>query len=102
MFDIREYHPAREQGIHVIGGFIGELILVFTALYDFMLSNPANSEFTFTADAIEKFIVDWMKECDFPEGTCVIKLKEEIKSTSNDINAEALDIANYLKAPQHH
>lgn len=43
-----------------------------------------------------------MKECDFPEGTCVLKLKEEIKSADTDIAAEALDMANYLKAPQHH
>lgn len=61
-----------------MGGFVGELLIVFTALYDYVLSNPLNSEFKFTSDAVEKFLVDWMKEFDFPEGTCVIKMKEDI------------------------
>ena len=47
VYDIREYHPTRENGVSVFGGFIGELLLVFTALYDFMLSNPANQEYKF-------------------------------------------------------
>lgn len=47
VYDIREYHPSRENGVSVIGGFVGELLLVFTALYDFMLANPANGDFKF-------------------------------------------------------
>jgi hypothetical protein len=39
---VREYHPTRENGIFVIGGFVGELVIVFTALYDYILANPAN------------------------------------------------------------
>jgi hypothetical protein len=78
VYDIREYHPTRENGIFVMGGFVGELLIVFTALYDYILSNPSNSDFKFTSDGIEKFLVDWMKEFDFPEGTCVIKMKEDI------------------------
>ncbi len=67
-----------------MGGFIGELLIVFTALYDFILANPASAEFKFTSDAIEKFLVDWMKECDFPEGSCVIKMKEDIQMRVSD------------------
>jgi hypothetical protein len=35
---------------------------------------------------MEKFLVDWMKEADFAEGTCVVKLKEELnfKVADND------------------
>lgn len=84
VYDVREYHPIRDPGVSVIGGFVGELIIVFTALYDFMLSNPSTAEFRFTAEAIEKFLVDWMKENDFPEGTCVIKLKEAINLRVSD------------------
>jgi len=70
VYDVREYHPTRENGCSVIGGFVGELLIVFTALYDYMLSNPSTAEFRFTTEAIEKFLIDWMKEGDFPEGTC--------------------------------
>lgn len=108
VYDIREYHPTRENGVSVIGGFVGELLLVFTALYDFMLSNPANGDFKFGQDSVEKFLVDWMKEADFPEGTCVMKLKEELQfrvsdSEGNiDINLTAAQIANALKNPNMH
>lgn len=84
IYDIREYHPTKENGVFVIGGFIGELLLVFTALYDFVLSNPINAEFKFTTEAVEKFLSDWMKEADFPEGTCVLKLKDELDLTITD------------------
>jgi hypothetical protein len=108
VYDVREYHPPRENGVCVIGGFIGELLIVFTALYDFMLSNPANVEFKFGQDAVEKFLIDWMKEGDFPEGTCVAKLREEhsfkvADADGNvDINLTAAQIANALKNPNMH
>ena len=81
VYDVREYHPGRESGVSVIGGFVGELLIVFTALYDYMLSNPSTAEFRFTSEAIEKFLVDWMKECEFPEGTCVVKIKDQLEGT---------------------
>ena len=108
VYDIREYHPSRDNGVFVIGGFIGELLLVFTALYDYMLSNPANAEFKFSNDAIEKFLVDWMKEADFPEGTCVVKLKDELEFRVTDgngvldLNVTASQFANALKNPTTH
>ena len=108
VYDIREYHPTRENGVFVFGGFIGELLLVFTALYDYMLSNPANAEFKFSNDAIEKFLVDWMKEADFPEGTCVVKLKDELEfrvADGNgvlDVAVTASQFANALKNPTAH
>lgn len=50
VYDVREYHPTRENGVFVIGGFVGELVIVFTALYDYILANPANQEFRFSTD----------------------------------------------------
>jgi hypothetical protein len=108
VYDVREYHPVRENGCSVIGGFVGELLIVFTALYDYMLSNPSTAEFRFTTESIEKFLVDWMKECDFPEGTCVIKLKEALNySVSDDqggvdVVATSTQLATALKNPQSH
>lgn len=108
VYDIREYHPTRENGVSVFGGFIGELLLVFTALYDFMLSNPANQEYKFGQEHIEKFLVDWMKEADFPEGTCVVKLREELHLTTKDaegnidVNSSAAQISHALKNPNAH
>jgi hypothetical protein len=71
VYDIRS--QVKDNGIFTIGGFIGELLLVFSSLYEHMLT--ANPQFKF--DHIDKFLCDWMKEADFPEGTCVLKITAE-------------------------
>ena len=58
VYDVREYHPEAPVGIPVIGGFVSEMILVFTTLYELIHAVPATSEFKFTVDAMEKFIQD--------------------------------------------
>ena len=43
IFDIRDYVNSEGQvGVYVIGGFVGELMLTFTTLYDYILANPSN------------------------------------------------------------
>ena len=57
---------------------------------------------------MEKFLVDWMKEADFAEGTCVVKLKEELnfKVADNDQNIDisltAGQLATAIKNPAQH
>ena len=58
VYDVREYHPDAPVGIPVIGGFVSEMILVFTTLYELIHAVPATSDFKFTVDAMEKFIQD--------------------------------------------
>jgi len=41
VYDVRDPHGGKD-GIHVIGGFPGELIITFTCLLDYILANPAN------------------------------------------------------------
>lgn len=57
-----------------------------------MTATPATSEFRFTTEAIEKFLVDWMKEGDFPEGTCQVKLKDPLDLIVKDDNGN-VDLA---------
>jgi len=77
-------------------------------LYDYMLSNPSTAEFRFTTEAIEKFLVDWMKESDFPEGTCVIKLKDNLNYSVTDdqggldVVATSTQLATALKNQSSH
>lgn len=82
---MREYHPTKEVGVCVLGGFIGELLLTFNALNDYIFSNPNLSEFKLTADKIEPFLVDWMKEAEFPEGTCVVKLTQSAQAILEEL-----------------
>lgn len=75
--DIRDYATEAEsenpQALYVIGGFVGELIITFTALYDFLLANPANEGFRFTSESMEKFLNDVLPE-DYPADIVSIKL----------------------------
>ena len=38
--DVRDYNPDVGPGVSVIGGLVGELLLTFTALYEWIQSNP--------------------------------------------------------------
>jgi hypothetical protein len=83
---LREYHPTREVGVCVLGGFIGEVLLTFNALNDYILSNPNLSEFKLNAEKIEPFLVDWMKEAEFPEGTCVVKITQSAQAILDEMS----------------
>lgn len=75
----------------MLGGFIGEVILTFNALNDYILSNPNLSEFKLSADKIEPFLVDWMKEAEFPEGTCVVKITKSAQAVLDEMSQGSND-----------
>ena len=57
IYDIKD--PAcTNDGIIIIGGFIGELIITFTCLLDFILATPSNENFQFTPDTMEAYLTD--------------------------------------------
>jgi len=78
--DIRDYAAEAEseapQALYVVGGFVGELIITFTALYDFMLANPVNEGFRFTSELMEKFLSEVVPE-DYPADIASIKLVQD-------------------------
>jgi len=41
VYDVRDPTSGKD-GVHLIGGFVGELIITFTCLMDYILANPAN------------------------------------------------------------
>lgn len=59
VFDVRDYNN-KQNGVFVVGGFIGELMITLTALCDYILANPANQGFVMTFEDIQKFIVDFV------------------------------------------
>ncbi len=48
--------------------------MTINALNDSILSNPNLNDFRLNSEQIERFIEDWMRTGDFPEGTCVVKI----------------------------
>jgi hypothetical protein len=57
VYDIRD-PDAKRDGIVVIGGLMGELIITFTCLLDYILANPQNANFQFTPESVEAFLRD--------------------------------------------
>lgn len=48
--------------------------MTMNAFNDSILSNPNLNDFRLNSEQIERFIEDWMRTGDFPEGTCVVKI----------------------------
>jgi hypothetical protein len=103
--DVREYLPEGPNGIFVLGGFVSELIMCFSALYDLIHAVPATAEFRFTADGFERFLQE-ITAGDFGEGNCVLKLTKDIRSQfafyGDDHAKAAEDAADLLKDPSYH
>lgn len=89
---VLESELARRGSVFSFGGFIGEIILTFTLLHEFILSNPNCNDFIFAEKDIEDFMVAVIDR-DTPP--LEIFLKEEPCA----INGEELDDTRdrYLK-----
>lgn len=65
-------------GIHLVGGMLGELLISFSCLMEYMHNSPAHETITFKASDIEAFLTDVLTE-DFAENICVLRLKENLR-----------------------
>lgn len=70
----------KNDGFAVIGGFVGELIISFTCLLDYILASPQNQNFFFSVDMIETFLHDLLgsEESNFPDGICTLNFTKEL------------------------
>lgn len=96
VYDIRCYQADAPAGIHVLGGFTTELILVFSQIYDWLHSNPAMADFKFGVEAVEKLLTEMIIGNEFPDGTCVIGTKSDIKATCNTSEDPDVCLANAI------
>ena len=71
VYDIRD-PETNDDGIVILGGFVGELIMTLTCLLDYILASPQNQSFNFTQETIEQFLTDLLlaDEMGFPESIC--------------------------------
>jgi hypothetical protein len=57
IYDLRDQNTS-DDGVVIIGGLVGELIMTFTCLLDFILASPSNQNFFFSQEAIEDFLLE--------------------------------------------
>lgn len=80
VYDIRD-SAAANDGIIIIGGMVGELIITFTCLQDYILASPKNQNFMFTVEMMEQFLTDLLcgEESTFPENSCVVNIQKSLE-----------------------
>ena len=52
IYDVRD-STATDDGVILIGGFVGELIISFTCMLEYIMASPQNASFKFTPESIE-------------------------------------------------
>jgi len=76
VYDVRE-PDCKKDGIFLIGGFVGELILTFTCLQDYILANPQNQHFAFTEETVDAFLKDLLLTENFVEGAITLHVAKD-------------------------
>jgi hypothetical protein len=76
IYDVRDPN-AKKDGIFLIGGFVGELIITFTCLLDYILANPQNQNFQFTQEGVEAYLRDLLIHENFADGVLTLHLARD-------------------------
>lgn len=85
VYDIRD-PLASNDGIIIIGGFVGEMIMTWTCLLDFIFASPANQNFVFSQDMFEKYLHELLAsdESQFPDESIIIYLNRSAEELAGD------------------
>ena len=76
VYDVRE-KITDKNGVFFIGGFMGELLITFTCLLDYILANPQNQNFQFSHLELEAYLVDLLVNENFQDDALVIHLTRD-------------------------
>ena len=78
VYDVRNPNTTND-GIVLIGGFVGELVISFTCLLDYILADPKHQNFFFSGEMIENFLIELLNNDEWPEGICTITINKQIE-----------------------
>lgn len=78
IYDVRNPN-ATNDGIVIIGGFVGELIISFTCMLDYILADPKHQNFFFSGEMIENFLIDMFNNDDWAEGVCTLTINKPLE-----------------------
>lgn len=95
VYDVRDVLNATEPSIVCIGGMVGELIISFTCMLEYIQSTPELSGFRFKPEELEKFIKEMLVP-DYPSAMCEIKLVQSLKDLNGGEEPDVTDAVNLL------
>ena len=93
---------ASNDGIIIVGGFVGELIISFTCLLDYILASPQNQNFQFSVDQVEQYLVDLFtsEENQLPDRAVVIHLAKQLSEIASHEVTDSEEAALITRQPQ--
>lgn len=85
IYDVRDPN-ATSDGLILIGGFVGELIMTLNCLFDYILASPQNQNFQFTPELVEQFLTELLgnEENQFPDQIACMYVKEGMEEFNED------------------
>jgi hypothetical protein len=99
IYDVRDPATAND-GIVLIGGFVGELIISFTCLLDFILADPKHQNFFFSGEMIENFLVDLLNNDDWSDGVCALTINKPLEEITQGRSIPPAQIAKLVREKQ--
>lgn len=96
VYDVRD--PATtNDGIVVIGGFIGELIISFTCIQDFILAQPQHQNFQFTNEMIEQFFAELFANDEWADGICTLTINKPLEAVTQGRDLPPAQVAKICR-----
>lgn len=89
VYDVRD-PSSQEGGVFVIGGMVSEFLLTFACLHDYIMANPANTNFEFTPEIIQNFLKELLIGMNFPDGAITLRVAEQDGEGEEAKMAEAM------------
>lgn len=99
IYDVRD--PATvNDGIVLIGGFVGELIITFTCLLDYILADPKHQAFVITNEMMEQFLIDLLTSDEWPDGICSLTINKPLEEITQGRDLPPAQIAKFVREKQ--
>lgn len=86
IYDIREYVPSNHSGVYVVGGFLGELILALSSLYDVVQLNPSLATWKLGTEDLQQLLSEILEE--YPEGIINLYFKDDLDKRFEDVDED--------------
>lgn len=96
IYDVRNPNTTND-GIVIIGGFVGELIISFTCMLDYILADPKHQNFFFSGEMIENFLIELLNNDEWAEGVCTLTINKPLEDLVQGRNLQPAQIAKLVK-----
>jgi hypothetical protein len=96
VYDVRDPNTSND-GIVIVGGFVGELIISFKCMLDYILSYPNNQNFFFSVEMIQQFFEELFLTDEFPDGICTINLTKDLTDITQGRDLAPAQIAKLIR-----